>query len=134
MSDPNPDDTRLREAFSRLRAHDARRRPPFSALRRPPPVRPFPRAVVALVPLVAAAVLFVVCGAPSSKPLASSPPIAVSSSPSSIELAADVAPPSGDVAAALPLDFLLEPTFGGPSDSMAFLSRVPPLDLSKGPR
>lgn len=134
MNDPDADDARLRDAFLRLKAHDARRRPAFAALRRPPTVRPFPRVVVALVPLVAAAVLFVVCGAPSSKPLASSPSSAASSSPSPVELAADVAPPSGHIAVALPLDFLLEPTFGGPSDSMAFLSRVPPLELSKGPR
>lgn len=134
MNDPEHDEARLRDAFLRLKAHDARRRPSFEALRRPPAVRPFPRAVVALVPLVAAALLLLVWGGPASSPMASSPSSAASSSPSPLGLVAAVAPPSDDVARALPLEFLLEPTFGGPSDSTAFLSRVPSLDLSKGPR
>lgn len=134
MNDPDPDDARLRDAFLRLKAHDARRRPTFAALRRPPSVRPFPRAVVAVVPLVAAAVLFVVCGSPSSPPQVASPSSAASSSPSPLGSVADVASLPEEMPRTLPLDFLLAPTFGGPSDSMAFLSRIPPSDLSKGPR
>lgn len=133
MNDPEQDEARLRDAFLRLKAHDARRRPSFEELRRPPAVRPFPRLVVALVPLVAAAALFVVCGSPSSPPQVASPSSVASSSPSPLGLVADVSSPE-EMPRTLPLDFLLAPTFGGPSDSMAFLSRIPPSDLSKGPR
>lgn len=133
MNDPEQDEARLRDAFTRLKAHDARRRPSFEELRRPPVVRPFPRAVVALVPLAAAAILLLVWGGPTSSPMASSPSSAASSAPSLADPVV-VAIHSDDLTGALPLEFLLEPTFGGPRDSTAFLSRVPPLDLSKGPR
>lgn len=134
MNDPEHDEARLRDAFMRLKAHDARRRPSFEELRRPPAVRPFPRVVVALVPLVAAAILLFVCGGPTPSPTASSPSSARSSAPSPPAPVVDLAIHSDDLTRALPLEFLLEPTFGGPRDSTAFLSRVPPLDLSKGPR
>lgn len=93
----NDDD--LRRRFGELRKEDAKNAPPFPQLiaRRP---RPPVSVLVAVVPVVAAAAVFVVwCGAsttmrsPSAAPVAAAPRIIIRPAPA---------------AAALPLDFLLE--------------------------
>jgi len=129
MTDLDPDDAKLREAFGRLRAADAKRLPAFDHARRGPRVRPIRRIWLAAIPaLAAAAAVVALCGLEKPVELASNPP--PPSLPSEPERQNIVA-----TKPALPLDFLLE-TSSGTLDSMAFLAKVPAIDstLEKGPR
>jgi hypothetical protein len=129
MTDRDPDDTKLQEAFARLRAADTKRLPAFDHVRRAPRTRPIRRIWIAAIPaLAAAAAVMAFCGVEKPVELASNPQAP--------------APPSAPVEQALvstrpalPLDFLLE-TSSGPLDSLAFLAKVPAIDstLEKGPR
>jgi len=96
------DDERLKQTFEHLRGEDARRLPPFDAVRRKRPRRASPWAVV--LPLasvmVAAAALVVWRRAPNGELQAAAPVALAPASPRGSELA-----PLVDDA---PLDFLLD--------------------------
>ena len=129
MTDLDPDDAKLREAFGRLRAADAKRLPAFDHARRAPRVRPIRRVWLTAIPvLAAAAALMALCGVEKPVELASHPE--APSMPSAPEAQKVVT-----TKPSLPLDFLLE-TSSGPLDSLAFLAKVPTIDstLEKGPR
>lgn len=90
------DDEKLKEEFARLRSVDARRTPSLKALTRPPKARPLRPAVLAVLPLVAAAAaLLFVCNGPTR----SEPPMQAT-------VAASTPPAPEDEP--LPLDFLLQ--------------------------
>ncbi len=124
-----PEDDRVRRAFSTLRAADARRAPSFEdARRRPPrrPVRPL-RLASPIVAIVAAAAVFVaVCAVPTHDRPQSTAAMAVPSG-TAFAAFAPVAPEP------LPLDFLLEEPLS--RGGRAFLARVPDFDAdpSRGP-
>ena len=129
MTDGDPDDTKLQEAFARLRAADARRLPAFDQLRRAPGMRPIRRIWMAAIPTLAAAAAFIaLCGVEKPVELASNPELPAPSSAPAEQALVSTKP-------SLPLDFLLE-TSSGSLDSLAFLSKVPAVDstLEKGPR
>jgi len=116
----DPNDTRLRDAFTRLRARDAAMRPSFHELRaRPRPRLSRPLWLVAVPLVAAAAVLFAVCGFHDPDPTATAtlaPPRAPEPAPRGST------PYAGPV---LPLDFLLDPRAPGASDTLGFLALVP---------
>jgi hypothetical protein len=97
------DDEKLKDEFTRLRKLDARRAPSFESLRTRSIVRPLRPAVLAAVPLLAAAAaLVLVWRGAQPVPQAASPTFGVSASaPPSVALAAQGEEP-------LPLDFLLQ--------------------------
>ncbi len=122
------EDEKLRDEYARLRRIDARRAPSFDAMReaaRTPKVRPLRPAIVALIPLVAAAaLLFLVF----KGPLQDAAPAAAPKS-QTVALAqdgAEVLPVEGARPEPLPLDFLLQ-THAAYTDleGSDFLLRVP---------
>jgi hypothetical protein len=129
MTDRDPDDAKLREAFARLRAADAKRLPAFDQVRRAPRIRPIRRIWMAAIPALAAAAAFMaLCGVEKPVELASNPELPPPPSAPAEQALVSTKP-------ALPLDFLLE-TSSGPLDSLAFLAKVPAVDstLEKGQR
>lgn len=126
MTDPDPRDVGLREAFARLRASDARKLPPFDRKGAFPRVSPLRRAWPVAIPvLAAAAILVAVCSSPTPHETALlAPPSAPSGEPT---LAVGTRGPNR-----LPLDFLLETSLTRPDDSMGFLARAPTFDPRSG--
>ncbi len=119
------EDLRLREAFRRLRSHDARRSPPFQAPTSEPrhrSSRGHPLWLVVGPLAAAAALLFYMCGKEPSRP-----PLAASTPPS--EGPASARGIAGAEHDSAPLDFLLS------SPTTSFLGRLPDFDsdpVSKG--